>query len=108
MPGKDSLERQLPPELSGLVGMLGNAGTLAVELVVLGASKLLGALGAVVALGGAAGAEGGCSALGAQSHARGGAGEDALGEHGVGGVVEWRWGVQLAMVVGGRQVRGRN
>lgn len=59
--------------------MLGNASTLAVELVVLGTRKLLGALGAVVAL---AGAEGGRSALGAQSHARGRTGEDALGEHG--------------------------
>jgi hypothetical protein len=77
--------------------MLSNTGTLTVELIVLGARELLGALGAVVALGGAAGAEGGCSALGAQSHARGGAGEDALGEHGGGDVVEWRWGVQLAV-----------
>lgn len=59
--------------------MLGNASTLTVELVVLGADKLLGALGAVVA-GGAGGADG-CRTLGAQGHARGGAGEHALGEH---------------------------
>jgi hypothetical protein len=76
--------------------VLGNAGTLTVELVVLGAGKLLGALGAVVALGGAACAEGGSGALGAQSHARGGAGEHALSEHD-GGRVEIRGcGGQLA------------
>jgi hypothetical protein len=76
--------------------VLGNAGTLTVELVVLGAGKLLGALGAVVALGGAAGAEG-SGALGAQSHARGGAGEHALSEHVVGG-----WGrVEIGGCCGG-------
>lgn len=67
---RDSLDRQLPPELARLVGVLGNASTLTVELVVLGAGKLLGALGAVIAGGGAAGAER-SSALSAQSHARG-------------------------------------
>jgi hypothetical protein len=76
---EDSLEGQLPPELARLVGVLGNAGTLAVELVVLGAGKLLGALGAVVS--GWAGRAKGSGTLGAQGHARGGAGEHALGEH---------------------------
>jgi hypothetical protein len=97
IPGKYSLKRQLPPELARLVRVLGNAGTLTVELVVLGANKLLGALGAVVALAG--GAEGGSGALGAQGHARGGrAGEHALSEH-VGGGVEWRFGGWSLVVV---------
>ena len=69
--------------------MLGDTGTLAVELVVLGAGELLGALGAVVAAW-AGGAEG-SGTLGAQNHARGGAGEHALCEH-LGRLVEWRWG----------------
>jgi hypothetical protein len=73
--------------------VLRNASTLTVELVVLGAGKLLGALGAVVA-GGAGGAKR-SSALGAQSHARGGAGEDALGEHVVGGGRVEIWDAQL-------------
>lgn len=69
--------------------MLFNAGTLAVELVVFGARKLLGALGAVVAAW-AAGAKG-SGTLSTQGRARSRAGEDALGEH-FGRLVEWRWG----------------
>lgn len=74
-----SQDRQLAPQLSRLLGVLCNTRTLAVELVVLGAGELLGALGAVVA---AAGAERGAG----ESHARRGAGGSTLGEHGVGGV----------------------
>lgn len=61
--------------------MLRNAGTLAVELVVLGARELLGALGAVVAAAGAGGSAGeslsGCCAEGG-----------SCGEHIGGGGVE--------------------
>jgi hypothetical protein len=81
--------------------MLSNTGTLTVELIVLGARELLGAFGAVVALGGAAGAEGGCSALGAQGHARRGAGEDALGKHAVGGGGRVEMGGVVQLGVGG-------
>ena len=48
-PWRNSLERQLPPELARLVGVLRNASALTVKLVVFGARELLGALGAVVA-----------------------------------------------------------
>lgn len=77
----DLLQAQLAPELAALGAVLGNAGTLAVELIVLGACKLLGLLGAVVAAGCAGGGAG-------KGHARRGAGDHALGKHGDG------WGVE--------------
>ena len=69
------LERQLAPELARLSSVLSNVGTLAVELVVLGSGKLLGALGAVVAAAGAGRGAGKCLA-------GRGAGEGSSGEHG--------------------------
>lgn len=60
VPRSDLLQGQLAPELARLLAVGSNAGTLTVELVVLGADELLGGLGAVVA---AAGAEG-CAAKG--------------------------------------------
>lgn len=105
------IKRQLAPELARLLGVLGNAGTLAVELVVLGTSKLLGGLGAVVA---AAGAEG-CAGNG---HALRRAGKDALGEHDSVVWVEWRvesiecvrgrWGLGGIQSDAAREVRTRS
>jgi hypothetical protein len=69
------LERQLAPELARLSGVLGDVGSLAVELVVLGSGKLLGALGAVVAAAGAGRSAG-------KGLARCRAGDGSGGEHG--------------------------
>lgn len=89
---QDLLEGQLAPELARYSAMLLDAGTLAVELVVLGSCKLLGRLRAVVA---AAGAERGAGGR----HARCYAGDGALGKHfcvgrveiGAIGCVRGRW-----------------
>ena len=69
------LERQLAPELARLGSVLSNVGTLAVELVVLGSGKLLGALRGVVAAAGAGRGAG-------ESLTRRGTGEGSSGEHG--------------------------
>ena len=75
----DLLEAQLAPELAALSAVLSDAGTLAVEFVVLGSGELLGALGAVVAAAGAGRSAG-------EGHARGLAGSNAGGVHG-----GWWW-----------------
>jgi hypothetical protein len=71
---RDLLDGQLAPEIARLAGMLGDARTLEVELVVLGAGELLGALRAVGAAGGTKGSAG-------KGHAGRGAGGNALGNH---------------------------
>ena len=75
--GDGDVERKLAPELARLASVLLDVSTLTVELVVLGTSKLLGALGAVVAAAGAGRSAG-------KGLARGGAGDRAGGEHGEG------------------------
>jgi hypothetical protein len=81
------LDAQLAPELAALCAVLGNTGTLAVELVVLGSGELPGALRAVVAAAGAGRSAG-------KRHARRLAGEDSLGEHG------GRGGVEIGAIAG--------